>query len=101
MAKRVPKKAKVTTTSTGDLPPTMTTTGSDLAQTVTVSVKQVLRKQVLRKITLTAGQDGRYDVDFESGELITRQEVRKVMAALQRGYNKYLSNLRKNKGAKQ
>lgn len=94
--KRAPKKDDVTTTSTGDLPPTTTSTTGEHSQTVTVTVTQVARK-----ITLTAGHDGRYSVDFESGELITRQEVRKAMAALQRGYNQYLANLRKkNKGAK-
>ncbi len=79
----------------GALPPTMTTTTTTASPTVTVSV-QVIEK----KATITAGQGDHYDVDFQSGELITRQDVRKMMAALQRGYNKYLYNLRHKKGAK-
>lgn len=74
------------------LPPTSTTTGSNNGATVTIV------EDAPKKITITAGQNGKFDVHFSSNGIFSRSDVRKALGALQRGYNKYLYEIRK--GAK-
>lgn len=55
-------------------------------------------KVVGKQITLTAGQNGKFNVHFSADDGFTIVEVRQAVMALQRGFHKYRYDLRK-KGA--
>lgn len=89
-----PKKEKESETTSTSTSAELTVKGDGSPAPNNGGTEPIGRKGVM----IVAGQNGKYNVHFSPGQLVTMADVRLMLAALQRGYHKYCYDLKK-KGA--